>query len=548
MNWIKKLFKNQKTDNSNLATSQSESVNSQLSENSVEPNQDIPDTADSALEKTKDYSQEEMSMDQQELKVSDEDNIATEVGVESPESIVEKEPIDAWAEVDVAADNMSASIVLHGPENGGKDITADDVIELLKSQKIVYGIKDSLISQMVSERRYEERFVGVSGLPVKNGVDGRIIELLPRTKTISFVENDRGDVDFKNLDIVNQVNEGTVICEIVQPEDPVPGKDIFGNEINGRPGVMPAVPSGENTYISEDGTKLIAGKDGNLVYSNNRFSVRLQFEVSNNVDASTGNIDFIGDVIIRGSVLEGYEVKAGGNVVVYGVVEGAHIVAGGNVQLKQGINGMGKGLIEAKGDITSRFFENCTAKAGGSISTEYILHSNIYSGNSINATGSRSSIIGGVCSALQTITVANIGNRMNTMTTIMLGATTEMIEERKRLLVEVSELERKHHNLTLDSRYIESRIQENTLTAKHCEILLRLQNEYPEVSQRLEECRSQLMVLDELISNNTNTRLTCRQMYPPTRISIGREVIIVQEERYRCEVYYSEGEIKFAYR
>jgi hypothetical protein len=57
MNWIKKLFKNQKTDNSNLATSQSESVNSQLSENSVEPNQDIPDTADSALEKTKDYSQ-----------------------------------------------------------------------------------------------------------------------------------------------------------------------------------------------------------------------------------------------------------------------------------------------------------------------------------------------------------------------------------------------------------------------------------------------------------------------------------------------------------
>ena len=146
-------------------------------------------------------------------------------------------------------------------------------------------------------------------------------------------------MDFKNLNIVNQVEQGTAICEIIQPEDPVTGMNIYGNEIPGKPGSMPAIPNGDNTYLSEDGTKLIAAITGNLTFSNNRFSVRQQFDVPENVDASTGNIEFAGDVIIRGSVLEGYTVKAGGNVTVYGMVEGAQISAGGNVQLKQGSTG-----------------------------------------------------------------------------------------------------------------------------------------------------------------------------------------------------------------
>lgn len=535
MSWIKNLFTRKSTQDQKLDATQKESDDAPLSNSDAGSEQDIvePQAAQNVTSAPK-------------------DEIVTGVNAEGNESLQESTDVqpaaDAWAELEVAPDNMSASIILHGPKNGGKDISADDVFGLLSSYKIVYGINFGIISKMVEEKRYEEKFIVAAGVPAKNGSDGRIVELLPRSKQISFTENEKGNVDFKNLDIVNQVNEGTVICEIIGPEPPVSGMDIFGKEIAGKPGTMPPVPNGDNTYISEDGTKLIAAITGNLVYSQNRFSVRQQYEVPNNVDASTGNIEFVGDIIVRGSVLEGYSVKAGGNVTVYGMVEGAYISAGGNIQLKQGINGMGKGLIEAKGDVTSRFFENCTVKAGGSVSTEYILHSYIYSGNSINVTGARSSIIGGVCSALKTISVNTIGNRMNTMTTIMLGATTEMIEERKSLLSQISELERKLHNLNLDSDFIKARVQENALTDKHREILLRLQKEYPEVNKSLDECRSRLMVLDELISNNTSSRLTCRQMYPPTKISIGGEVIIVQEERYRCEVYYGDGEIKFAYR
>jgi len=455
-------------------------------------------------------------------------------------------PVDAAAEIRVSPDMMSATAILHAPQNGGADITADKIFEELAKQKIVYGLDKPVIIQKVSKRKYEEPFIIASGLAPKDGEDGRVIELVDREKRISFTENAHGDVDFKNLNLINQVEEGTVLCEIIPPTDPVPGRNIYGTEVYGKPGKMPTIPQGDNTVLTDNGTKLIAAKSGNLIYRNNRFSVQILLEIPEDVDNSTGNIEFSGDVLVKGSVFEGYKIVAGGNVTVYGIVEGVYISAGGSIQLKQGINGMGKGVIEAKEDIVCRYLENCTARAGGSISAETIIHSNVYSGGSIIVSGSRSSIIGGICSALQTIEVKTIGSRMNTLTTIMLGATTEMIEERRELALEINRLEKRLYEISLDVKFIQERVASHNLTEKHKELLRKLQKEYPEVTSRLKECKIRAEELEDVISNNLNCRLTCQHIYPPTRINIGTETVNVQEDRNRCIVYY-DGEIKFSY-
>lgn len=474
----------------------------------------------------------------------------TEVDIESKSDMLksEEEPIDAEVELKVSADHMHVTILLHEPKYGGEHLQLEDVLSALDSEGIIYGIDNELIENKVKNREYGKMFVGATGLPAKDGVDGRVIEVMPRFKTLSFTENERGDVDFKNLNLINQVEKGTVICEIVPPEDPVDGIDVYGKKIEGRPGKTATVPTGENTSLTEDGRQLIASREGNLVYSSGRFSVRERLEISDNVDASTGNIDFSGDVIIKGSVLEGYTIRAGGNVIVYGVVEGARIFADGDVQLMQGINGMGKGIIESKKNIQCRYLEYCTIKADGSIKAEYILHSNVYSGSSITVTGSRSSIIGGITSAFQTIEVKTIGSKTNTLTEIIMGATKEMIEERNNLSEEIRKLERTINNFALDLRFIERCVKEGTATEKHREILLKIQREYPKMRDRLDECKTRYDELEEIISNSTNSRLTCQHIFPPTRIRIGSESIVVQEERFRCDVYYNDGEINFAYR
>ena len=456
-------------------------------------------------------------------------------------------PKDATAEIKVSPDMMTATIILHAPQNGGADITADTVYEELAKSNIIFGIEEETISKKVNEHKYEEPFVAARGLYPKDGVDGRIVELVDREKQISIKEDEQGKVDFKDLNLINQVEEGTVLCEIYPPTEPVSGRNIYGAVIYGKPGRMPDIPQGENTVLSDDGAKLIAAKSGNLVYRNERFIISEILEIPENVDASTGNITFSGDVLVKGSVLEGYKVVAGGNVIIYGIAEGVYISAGGNVQLKQGINGMRKGVIEAKGNISCHYLENCTVKAGGSVYADTIIHSNVYSGANIVVSGSRSSIIGGVCSALQTIEVKTIGNRMNTMTTIILGATTEMIEERRKLAIEIEKLEKRLYDISLDVQFIQQHAASRKLTDKHKSILINLQKEYPEITDRLADCKKRAEALEEIIANNTNCRLTCQHIYPPTKINIGAETITVLDERFHCTVYY-DGEIKFTYR
>ena len=104
--------------------------------------------------------------------------------------------------------------------------------------------------------------------------------------------------------------------------------DVFGQPVRGRRGTMPPVPQGRNIVYSEDRDRLLAACEGNLTFRSGRFHVENVFTVSGNVDNSVGNINFTGSVVIHGDVLEGYSVKAKGDITVMGIVEGARLSAG----------------------------------------------------------------------------------------------------------------------------------------------------------------------------------------------------------------------------
>ncbi len=75
-----------------------------------------------------------------------------------------------------------------------------------------------------------------------------------------------------------------------------------------------------------------------------------------------GNINFPGDVEIKGNVISNLTVTATGNIEILGAVEAASIIAGKNIVLKTGIQGMDKGVLQAGGNITARFIERTQPK------------------------------------------------------------------------------------------------------------------------------------------------------------------------------------------
>ena len=82
----------------------------------------------------------------------------------------------------------------------------------------------------------------------------------------------------------------------------------------------------------------------------------------------------------------------------------------GNIIIARGMNGMAKGgTLKAGGNIVAKFLENATASAGGYVSTESILHSNVIAATEIQATGKRGFITGGHVRAGQKIEVKTLG-------------------------------------------------------------------------------------------------------------------------------------------
>ena len=94
---------------------------------------------------------------------------------------------------------------------------------------------------------------------------------------------------------------------------------MLDTEIPAKSGKSVPLPKGRNTEITEDGDTLIASMPGHVEFSGSTFQVKPVLDIDGDVDFSTGNIKFVGDVNIKGDVLSGFTVRSAGNIQVGGV-------------------------------------------------------------------------------------------------------------------------------------------------------------------------------------------------------------------------------------
>ncbi len=131
--------------------------------------------------------------------------------------------------------------------------------------------------------------------------------------------------------------------------------------------------------------------------------------MNSDVNVSTGNVKYRGDVIINGTVREGFSIISGGSVTINGACEGAKILAEGDVTISEGFTGMTEGSIYSGGNIKCRYMQNVIAKCAGTIETEYAIHSVLMAQNEIIATSGRGTIAGGEIYTCGKITTKNLG-------------------------------------------------------------------------------------------------------------------------------------------
>ena len=284
----------------------------------------------------------------------------------------------------ISADCMKVEAVFYPPFVGGGVLTSGEIIKDLQYLGVKHGIDNQIIEQILSHREYGEAYKIAVGTQPRDGSDGYIeykfnTELKPRPKM-----NDDGKV--KHV--------------------------IFRY--------------GRNLSQSEDGTELMSQVSGHVILENDKIFVSNVLELVN-VDNSTGDIDYEGDVVVKGNVLAGFTVKATGDITVSGIVEGATVIAGGNITFNRGIQGMTRAVVKAGGKIVSKFIESAeNVSAGGSIEADSILHSKVTAKSTIKASGRNGLIIGGDVKAVNMIEAKTIGNAMGTNTSVGVGVDPSM--------------------------------------------------------------------------------------------------------------------------
>lgn len=349
---------------------------------------------------------------------------------------------DSTATVQISSDEMKAYTVLTSPKPGGFDLEVDEIKNILNNNGVVVGIKEDIINEFMDYPRYNEPILVAEGLKVKDGKDAFIQYNFNTNKDeIHFVEED-GKVNFKELNLVQNVVAGQILATKQPPTDGEPGRTVTNKLIPAKPGKNTNLLQGRNTKLTEDGTSIVAEINGQVYLMGGKIVVDPVYTIQGDVNLKSGNILFLGTVIVQGNVEDGFSIKAAGNIEVHGSVGKCELDAEGDIIISGGVMGKNEGLITSGKSIYAKFIESVKVEANEGIYVQDgILHAFIDATKEVVCIGKRGAIVGGRVRAGELVKTKSLGSIANPETIIEVG-----IDPKKRqIMLELEEKREKSY-------------------------------------------------------------------------------------------------------
>lgn len=341
-------------------------------------------------------------------------------------------------------------------------------------------------------------------------------------------EEKDGRVDHYNLGYAQNVIAGQVVAELVPLDKELP-QGAEGQFIR----EAAHLPIGPNTIPNPDNPdQLIASVNGYVFYHNGVITVKRMLNVRRDVDFHTGNIVFIGDICVHGSVRTGFEVH-GKNILVKGTVQGARITAREDITFNNGVKGGKTAFIKAGGDIRLPFIENAELLAKGDILVDgSSMHTSIWVGGKLAVKGR---LQGGSIYANRLVYVGEqLGGGIGTITSIILGY--DPFSMRK-----ISKLEEKIAKL--DKRVDQMRV----VTAKSAVHMQEYGGKLQALKKKLAALirqRKAILTTMENHSAKTNPRVIVPgELKPGVEISIGGAYCMIQDFMNDVCIFRRDDEI-----
>lgn len=321
--------------------------------------------------------------------------------------------------------------------------------------------------------------------------------------------------DVYSLGYAQNVIKGQILAEIL-PADKAPenaDKRWFQD--------TPDLPAGVNTHIdSQYPQYLVADTKGYVFFHNGKITVKNLLNVRQDVSFHTGNIFFVGNICVHGSVRSGFSVQ-GDNVRITGMVEGGIARARKDLLVEGGCRGGSSKhcLLDAGAKLLTPYVEKAEARAHGNmVIDKYCLYSTVYAGANMIVRGQ---MYGTTVNCLGTVYVGTqLGNRAGIPTCVYLGYDPFAIRNLEKTDALISELSTTLTHLNAVAGHLAP--DTNDTTRK----LARL------TAQRQRVLKHRATLLETLNLDNKYMQ-NCKLMipgrvYPGVEISIGRAFMQVE--------------------
>ncbi len=372
--------------------------------------------------------------------------------------------------------------------------------------------------------------------------------------------NDDGSIDFKERNFITEAKKGTPIFEEIPERQVVNGIDIFSKIIKGRLLKHKEYKIGKNIIPSQDNPLLhIASIDGRIFFHNPYVDVNETVYIPSDVDYSTGNIEFQGSLEIKGSVLAGFKVSGGADILIHENIDEGNVECKGSLAVQGGINGSEKSIVRVEGDISAKYIQNARILCEGNVVVEdAIINSDIFCRGKITVSSDKGGkIIGGKVIGKLGITANIVGNTLGNDT--FLGARMdpdifekysfhmkrlkELLEDKKAITEEI------FHSFGADFMKDPKKILATLPTPRKKQVLTLL-NDLQQINQQIRTNQQGAEDLKEILKTPSDVKIEIRkELFPPTKIQLKGSILAVDKKTNRVKYYIpeNEGEIKAFY-
>ncbi len=219
-------------------------------------------------------------------------------------------------------------------------ITKEELFSQLEIHKVTWGIIQENVDRFL-ECPSEEPVEIARGTPPQPSRDAELILLFKQEFQTAPGINSSGNVDYRETLQIPYVRPGTVLAKKIPADFGEPGITVSGEKIQIPKAKDFSLQAGANTRLNSTGEKIKSTIYGfpqmeqkGLIHT---FSVTNEFLHSGDVDLSSGNIRFQGDITVQGSITEGMSVLAGGKLMVQGSVNNAALQSAGHLTIQKSV-------------------------------------------------------------------------------------------------------------------------------------------------------------------------------------------------------------------